>query len=139
VSMTPIRIDVTARRANVLLHHQWRANISLFNHTTHLSRHLRVPLADLPSNSYMQRQWRKLLSNTSKIAQAEARFKSSQKERDDKQNARSEYEADQDATRKRTERLRALPLAQEATAARVAVSERPVGKRASGRKAPATS
>jgi hypothetical protein len=80
-----------------------------------------------------------LLSNTSKIAQAEARFKSSQKERDDKQHARSEYEADQDATRKKTERLRALRLAQEATAASVAVSERPARKRASGKKAPATS
>lgn len=81
------------------------------------------------------------MPNTSKIAQAEARFKSSQKERDDKQNARSEYEAEQDATRKKTERLRALRLAREATAATaasVAVSERPAGKRASGKKAPAT-
>jgi hypothetical protein len=79
------------------------------------------------------------LSNTSKIALAEVRFKSSQKERDDKQNARSEYEADQDATRKKTERLRALRLAREATEASVAASGRPAGKRASGKKTPAKS
>ncbi len=79
------------------------------------------------------------MSNTSKIAQAEARFKSSQKERDDKQNARNEYEADQDAIRKKTARLRALRLAREAAEASVAVSERPAGKRASGKKIPVTS
>jgi hypothetical protein len=75
---------------------------------------VRVPLVDLPSSSYMWAKNGELLSNASKIAQAEARFKSSQKERDHKQSARNQYEADQDAIRKKTERLRALRLAKKA-------------------------
>jgi hypothetical protein len=100
---------------------------------------VRVPLVDLPSSSYMWAKNGELLSNASKIEQAEARFKSSQKERDDKQNARNQYEADRDATREKTERLRVLRLAREATEASVVVSERPAGKRASGKKTPAKS
>ncbi len=67
------------------------------------------------------------------------RFKSAQKERDDKQNARQEYEADRDAIRKKTDRLRALRLAKEATEASIAVLPRPGRQTVSRKKASASS
>jgi hypothetical protein len=86
-----------------------------------------------------EKEWRELLSDTSKIAQAEMRFKSSQKDRDEKQSARKQYEEDQDATRKKTERLRALRLAKEATEASIAVSPKPARQTVSRKKASASS
>lgn len=86
-----------------------------------------------------EKEWRELLSDTSKIAQAEMRFKSSQKDRDEKQSARKQYEEDQDATRKKTERLRALRLAKEATEASIAVSDKPARQTVSRKKASARS
>jgi hypothetical protein len=87
----------------------------------------------------LEKEWRELLSDTAKIAQAELRFKSSQKEREDKQSARKEYEEYQDATRKKTERLRALRLAKEATEASIALSPKPARQTVSRRKASARS
>jgi hypothetical protein len=55
------------------------------------------------------------LTDHSKIARAEASFKAVQK--DDKQDAREQYEADQSALREKTARLRALRLARDAAQA----------------------
>ena len=99
-----------------------------------------MPLAGRPASTYIQcnKKWRKLLSTKSKIAQAEARFKSPQKERDDRQNARNQYDADQDAIRQKTERLRALRLAREATEASGTEPNRSAIKSGSRKKTPAT-
>ena len=78
------------------------------------------------------------MSNTSKIAEAETRFKRLQKDNDEKQKARNQYEVDQKATREKTERLRALRLAKEADEASGPVSCKPVAKSQSRTKIPAT-
>jgi hypothetical protein len=73
----------------------------------------------------------------SKIAEAEIRFKRLQKDSDDKQKARNQYETDQKAILEKTERLRALRLAKEAAEAKATVSNKPVAKSVFRKKMPA--
>ena len=64
------------------------------------------------------------MSNTSKTAEAEAKFKKLQRDNDERQKARNQYESDLKATREKTERLRALRLAKEADEARGAAQNK---------------
>jgi hypothetical protein len=70
------------------------------------------------------------LADQSKISRAEASFRALQK--DDKQDAREQYEAEQTALREKTARLRALRLARDAAqAANVMPAKRSVKHKAS--------
>ena len=74
------------------------------------------------------------MSNTSKIVEAEDRFKRLQRDSAEKQKARNQYETDQQATREKTARLRALRLAKEAAAVSNTVPNESVAKSVSRRR-----
>jgi hypothetical protein len=74
------------------------------------------------------------LSNTSKIVEAEDRFKRLQRDSAEKQKARNQYETDQQATREKTARLRALRLAKEAATVSNTVPNESVAKSVSRRR-----
>jgi hypothetical protein len=70
------------------------------------------------------------LPEVSKIAEAEAAFKSLQKDADEKREAREQYEAQARAVREKTAHLRALRLAKEAAAL---ASDMPITRKTSAR------
>jgi len=70
-------------------------------------------------------------------AKAEASFKRKEQQARDGALAMSEYLAGQDATRAKTERLRALRLAKEAQEAAAPVAEKPAKKKTAKRSAQA--
>ncbi|MFZ0126390.1 MAG: hypothetical protein WCA55_18595 [Xanthobacteraceae bacterium] len=66
---------------------------------------------------------------SSKVAQAEARFRATQKRQEEGHAAREQYEAEGRAIREKTERLRALRLAKEAAEAAGEVPAKPRARR----------
>jgi hypothetical protein len=70
-----------------------------------------------------------LSETSSKVAQAEARFRATQKRQEEGHAAREQYEADGRAMREKTERLRTLRLAKEAAEAAEAAREVPAKPR----------
>lgn len=67
-----------------------------------------------------------LLSDISKVAQAEARFQATQKRQQEGHQAKEQYEAEGRAIREKTERLRALRLAKEAAESTVVLAAEPL-------------